>query len=64
MSGVQHNENNEELADLGTHMAGATGLHKTRTSDEVMVIEAPGQGPGIVDNRDHEKDFKKNGKSI
>ncbi|WP_426449819.1 hypothetical protein ACP26L_32925 [Paenibacillus sp. S-38] len=64
MSSVQNNDNNEELADLGTHMAGATGLHQTRTFEEVRSVEAPGQGPGAVDNRDHEMDFKEYGDSI
>lgn len=65
MNEIQDNNENAELADLGTHAAGATNLHKTRTTDELVQIEPPLRtNPGPLDNRDGRFDFKKNGKQI
>ncbi|GAB7057875.1 MULTISPECIES: hypothetical protein [unclassified Paenibacillus] len=65
MSKVQNNNENEELAELGTHAAGATDLHHTRTTNEAVQIDPPvGNQPGAVDNRSGKLDVKKNGKPI
>jgi len=34
-------KSNQELKDLGTHMAGATDLHKTRTTNKPVQIDPP-----------------------
>lgn len=38
---MDQSETNEELRDLGTHMAGATQLHKTRNTEEPVQIDPP-----------------------
>ena len=43
---------NEELRDLGTHMAGATDLHITRHTEEPVQIDPPVvPNPGPYDTR-------------
>ncbi|MDQ1910631.1 hypothetical protein RAC89_08965 [Paenibacillus sp. GD4] len=62
---VQNNQENPELADLGTHMAGAVNSYKTRTTDEPVQINPPENlNPGPYDNRDQRFDNKENGKPI
>jgi hypothetical protein len=47
---------NHELEDIGTEMAGAVNLHKTRTTAEAVTINPPVQdNPGAVDMREREK---------
>ncbi|MED4601704.1 hypothetical protein P9314_13430 [Paenibacillus validus] len=65
MSPIQGNNSNNELAELGTHAAAATNLHRTRTTEEPVQIQPPvGGSPGPLDNRSHRYDNKKNGKPI
>lgn len=65
MNEIQNNQENPELADLGTHVAGATDLHKTRTTDKAVRINPPQTlNPGPYDNRDQRFDNKENGKPI
>lgn len=65
MNKIQDNNENEELAELGTHAAGATDLHHTRTTSEVVTIDPPiGNQPGAIDNRSKRFDIKRNGKPI
>jgi hypothetical protein len=65
MKEVQNNQDNPELADLGTHVAGATNLHKTRTTDKAVQINPPENlNPGPYDNRDHRFDNKEKGKPM
>lgn len=43
---------NNQLEDIGTEMAGAVNLHKTRTTDGPVQIDPPVQdNPGAVDMR-------------
>ena len=40
--------------NLNTHMSGTVDLEKTIQHDQPIVLEEPGQGPGIYDVRDEE----------
>lgn len=51
--------NNEELSDLQTHAAGATDLHKTRTTEQPVQIDPPANpNPGPVDMRNSRFEMK------
>ncbi|KPV58472.1 hypothetical protein QJ48_16340 [Paenibacillus sp. A3] len=65
MSQVPDNAGNAELEDLGTHAAGATDLHQTRTADQAVQIDPPVAGsPGPIDRREERFDVKKNGDTV
>lgn len=45
-------DENEELKDIETHMAGATDLHLTRHTDQTVQIDPPVvKNPGRYDTR-------------
>jgi hypothetical protein len=53
-SNIDNNQNqgNEELNDLATHAAGATNLHKTRTTSKTKTVQPPVvPNPGPYDTR-------------
>lgn len=61
----EDNGMNSELADLGTHAAGAMNLHQTRTTDAPVEIDPPvSPNPGPINNKDRKFDNRKNGKPI
>ncbi|NEN80777.1 hypothetical protein [Paenibacillus elgii] len=65
MSQVNDHAGNAELEDLGTHAAGATDLHQTRTTDQAVQIDPPVAGsPGPIDRREERFDVQKNEGSV
>ena len=65
MTNIQENSPNAELAELGTHMAGAVTLHRTRTTPAPVQIDPPvSPNPSPIDNRNRKFDNHKNGQPI
>jgi hypothetical protein len=59
MNQDQSDDTNEELRDLLTHQAGATDLHKTRKTDEPVIIRQPEVPVGPYDTRTGNFDLEK-----